>query len=178
MRTQEEIIEEYQRLIDDKDNFGWRREILSEYLTKDSLKTILKYRGLDETDKDVAELLNLTDEDTERVMRTSEEQQDDYVIAEIKEYMEFALYKALNHRGISANRSIEKMSEWLWLLNRAELSKSFEEAEYQNYGVPKLKVICDSLKIVDFSKLDVKLQNMAKNLQCETNCYEGCVIGD
>ena len=81
------------------------------------------------------------------------ESSDKGIKKEIKKYMSFAWEKANDCRGISANRSMDNMTAWLWLLNNTELTNKFEETEYEHYGKEKLIVVCEHLKI-DWKKLD------------------------
>jgi len=62
------------------------------------------------------------------------------VIAEMQGYIAFAIKKAKEQRGISANRSIWKYQQWLWTL---EDPLSDEIAEYDNYGLDHLYVIAE-----------------------------------
>ena len=63
------------------------------------------------------------------------------VKARMLEYMPFAWDKANNCRGISAGRSLDHMSAWLWLLGRDEAAKQMLDYEY--YGKPWLRAICE-----------------------------------
>ena len=61
------------------------------------------------------------------------------VLAEAKEYMSFAWDKANNCRGISAGRSMSHYSAWMWLIG-----EDFGDlTDYEHYGKPQLKAICD-----------------------------------
>lgn len=66
------------------------------------------------------------------------------VIEEMRGYMEFALGKAYNERGISASRSVWKYVQWLWVLEDKELLAFAEDDDnYPMYGMPVLQRICD-----------------------------------
>ena len=95
------------------------------------------------------------------------------VVSVMKNYMAFALDKASNHRGISTSRSIEHFACWLSLLEDSEtLSFLEDEDNYENYGCPILKKICEKY---GFSyPEDLPMQNMAKGLPCWPDCEEGC----
>lgn len=94
------------------------------------------------------------------------------IIAEMKKYMIFALEKASNHRGLSSSRSIDHFKNWLWLLGDDEtLAFAEDDCNYQNYGAPILKKICEVYGF-DFPNNE-DIQNMAKGLPC----YEGCEMG-
>lgn len=61
---------------------------------------------------------------------------------EMLNYMPFAWDKANNRRGISASRSLEHMSVWLWLLGHDEAAEAV--LEYDHYGKPWLRAICEA----------------------------------
>lgn len=88
----------------------------------------------------------------------------------IKEYLPFAIGKAEDHRGLSAGRSIDHFTTWLWLLGNEEISAEFLEASYQNYGCPQLAVV---IKHFDPKRnLSTAFMNMAQTLPCSDDCYE------
>lgn len=65
------------------------------------------------------------------------------IIEEMRSYMEFALGKAYNERGISASRSVWKYVQWLWVLEDEELLDYAEDDDnYPMYGLPILQKIC------------------------------------
>lgn len=81
------------------------------------------------------------------------------IVQEFLDYMVFAWGKAENQRGLSASRSINKLSAWLWLLNREDLVNTIEDDDlYNPYGAPALIEVCNKLGIevpeslVEFSK--------------------------
>lgn len=59
------------------------------------------------------------------------------VIAEMQEYIDFAIGKALDQRGISASRSIWKFKQWLWLLEDYEITNF----DFNDYGYKLLMEI-------------------------------------
>ncbi len=63
------------------------------------------------------------------------------VTQEMREYMGFAWDKANNCRGISAGRSIAHMCAWLWLLGMDAAAEQIRE--YELYGKPQLRAICE-----------------------------------
>ena len=65
----------------------------------------------------------------------------DSIKAAMLEYMPFAWDKANNCRGISAGRSLDHMSVWLWMLGREEAALQIRE--YTHYGKPQLRAICE-----------------------------------
>lgn len=81
------------------------------------------------------------------------------IVQEFLDYMVFAWGKAQDERGLSASRSINKLSAWLWLLNREDLVNTIEDNNlYNPYGSPALIEVCNQLGIkvpeslVEFSK--------------------------
>jgi hypothetical protein len=81
--------------------------------------------------------------------------------------MAFAWGKARDHRGISASRSVEKMRTWVWLLDDPEIT-----ANYQNYGAPILRAICEryGFPIPDGDDM----RRMSEGEPCRDGCDEGC----
>lgn len=94
------------------------------------------------------------------------------VIAEMEEYMEFAWTKVEDHRGISASRSVEKMTAWLWLLEDKEMyAYAKDENHYTNYGAPVLMKICE---VYGFAHPDSEgVKRMARGEKCSAGC-DGC----
>lgn len=66
---------------------------------------------------------------------------DETIKAEMLGYMEFAWGKANDCRGISAGRSIDHYSAWLWLLGRDAAADQI--LKYTQYGKPWLRAICE-----------------------------------
>lgn len=94
------------------------------------------------------------------------------VINDMRDYMEFAWGKVENHRGLSADRSVNKMTAWVWLLGDDDFLKELEKAGYINYGAPKLEVVC---KKYDFPiPQSDEIQNMIKGNPCIKGCKVGC----
>jgi hypothetical protein len=81
------------------------------------------------------------------------------VVREFLEYMVFAWGKAFDEKGLSASRSIIKLSAWLWLLGRDDLMQIIDDDDrYKPYGAPALIDVCVELNIkvpdylIEFSK--------------------------
>lgn len=66
------------------------------------------------------------------------------ILAEMLDYMPFAWEKANNNRGISASRSLEHMSAWLWLLGHDAAAD--QVLRYDLYGKPRLRAICEAFE--------------------------------
>ena len=64
----------------------------------------------------------------------------------MEEYMEFAIEKAENERGLSSERSIDHFTSWLWLDGEKKIMKT-RDNDYFPYGIPILKKICKYLGI-------------------------------
>jgi len=155
MRTVEEIVHRLRNRMPDVDVLGFRLEALAIFLPKDALREFLKPDATAENWTP----LPLTSESVQSEMRT---------------YMaETGWRKVLSHRGISASRSVEKMSEWLWLLGNDELH-GFAEADenYAQYGAPVLLRICEKYGF-DIPE-GPEAHRMALGLPCREDCDEGC----
>jgi len=62
------------------------------------------------------------------------------------DYLNFGYTKALDQRGISAGRTIEKLSAWLWLLGREDLEIIINSSSlYNPYGMPALIRLTEEL---------------------------------
>ncbi len=68
---------------------------------------------------------------------------DESIRKEAVDYMEFAWDKANNFRGLSAGRSMDHFTSWLWLLGDNEIWSSLQQYEY--YGKDNLRRICEFL---------------------------------
>ena len=157
MRTQQEIIDHFKS---DDSMFGFGKDVLLEHLQYDAAKEFLKE---DFTSKpDAEELWNADRQEPNR----------GNVLEAMRSYMEFAWGKVVDHRGISANRSVDNMLAWLWLLNDDAITEKVEAAGYEQYGAPKLAVVCEAYDI-DIP-IDEGLQNMIAGKFCEPGCGEGC----
>jgi len=156
IRSEEEVIERLKKLNDpnrDTDMLGFQREVLLEYLP---FGIVSKYvnKGWVEENKDTWAPYPLTEEK---------------VLEDAAGYMEFAWEKVLNHRGLSANRSVEKMMSYCWLLGCED---SINWDNYPQYGAPILDQVCWKLGLNIPN--EEKLHNMIKGLPCEPGCQEGC----
>lgn len=100
----------------------------------------------------------------------------DDIREEATTYLEFAVGKALDHRGISANRSIDHYRAWLWLL---ELDEGFEDTPYEMYGAPMLTEAARRLGVELPLKDDderQRFERMAQGGSCGSEyCDGGCM---
>lgn len=154
MRTQEEIVV---RLTSDRpdDWGGFGTQVLVQALDWDHAKAFLK-EGVTE-----AEWGEIPPTATDETVTTA-----------AAEYMRFAWGKAEDHRGLSASRSITKLTEYVWLLGRDDVLEAVEEADYAQYGCPKLAVMCRMLGWA--VPADPATQRMIEGRPCEVGCMEGC----
>jgi hypothetical protein len=95
------------------------------------------------------------------------------------DYLPFAIEKVLDHRGISADRSVSHMRNYVWLIGDEEALKFVENhSNYPQYGAPVLKYLADRYgfnykNILNKKELNMFL-NMSKGLPCEVGCDMGC----
>jgi hypothetical protein len=149
-RTQDEIVARIEDATDE-DMFGFRREVLVDALDFEHAKPFL--------------IAGATAEEWE------EARVDDFDAA-ARSYYTFALEKIEGHRGISANRSVEKLTEFAWLLGRDDVVAAMEAAEYPQYGAPKVAAFAAGFGL-DWPT-DPAMVRMASGRPCEDNCYDGC----
>ncbi len=159
LRTQAEILERIDA-IKEEDYFGFRQEVLLYALTFENARPFLKDTT---TEANWKPTLTFEDVETEALL-----------------YLAFALSKALGHRGISASRSVEKMSEFAWLLGRDDVYSVLEETEYAPYGAPILKAWAvtygEKAQAVVAAELaeddEGELARMLDGQRCEDGCGE------
>lgn len=154
LRTQEEILARITETRGD-DWAGFRFEVLAMGLTFDNAKAFLK---------------DGTDPEEWQPFLTVET-----MTAEAKSYFEFACGKITDHRGISAQRSVEKLTEHAWLLGREDVVTAMEAADYSQYGAPKVKAFGVGMGFWgDAQDADQDLVRMAQGDPCRADCDEGC----
>lgn len=125
MRSQDEIVARIRA--GEKDRFfGWDLEVLLPCLDFEHARPLLKP--------------DVTAEKWSGVPKS-----DDSLREEAVKYLDFAWGKAEDHRGISASRSVEKMTEYLWLLGMNQAVADMAAAGYAQYGAPKLRVAAEAL---------------------------------
>lgn len=100
-------------------------------------------------------------------------------------YLEFAIGKILDHRGISASRSTEKLAEYAWLAARDDVVAAMDAAEYAQYGAPKVKAFAEGMGLPwpkagapegdGYDADDMRaLDRMADGSPCRDGCESGC----
>lgn len=87
-------------------------------------------------------------------------------------YLEFAIGKIQAHRGISASRSVDKLTEYAWLAGRDDVVAAMGAARYEQYGAPKVKAFALGMGLPWPD--DPELERMANGLPCEDGCPSGC----
>lgn len=158
MRTQDEILKEIKSRTD-ASIFGFDTEVLVFFL---DVELAAPFFG----DPLLAE---------DWVVQTEEK-----ALADSLAYLGFAIGKAENHRGISAGRSVDKLRAWAWVLNRDDVVTAMDEADYTNYGAPKLRAFAYTMG-EEYKSLwekevgeDSGVAQMAKGQTCSDYCEEGC----
>lgn len=160
MRTQEEI---GKRIVEVDDGFmNFAREVLLGYCTFETAKPHLK----EEYANDPKSAADWNSEQLD----TSDHQS---IRTDMATYMrEYGWPKCQDHRGISASRTIDKMGAWLWLLGDDKTIAAMEDAPYENYGAPKLAVICKAYDLP--IPQDEATQNMIRQERCGADYSCGC----
>jgi hypothetical protein len=147
IRTIEEVRTRYvDKDRQSKDFFGFAAEVLGVHLPE----------GWKEGSQDKHKEFPLTEE---------------FVKKEAIEYLHFAFGKALDHRGISASRSVQKMREYAWLLCMDEaVAFADNDSNYPNYGVPVLKHMARAFGV----ELPEDIAKWEDGAACTPGCEEGC----
>jgi hypothetical protein len=91
------------------------------------------------------------------------------VLNKMREYMPFALQKAMGHRGISASRSVQHFRVLVWLLDEYG---DIDWDAYENYGMPILKQIAERYAF-PFPDSEAAMR-MANGETCSVGCDAGC----
>lgn len=153
IRTQDEILARFESA---DDFLGWAREVLIEAMDAD---TVRRYNpdatiGTDWTAWSAGD-----------------------VETNARNYLDFAIEKAINHRGLSAERSVAKLREFAWLLGRDDVVAAMGAAEYPQYGVPQVKAFADGMGWpfkAEQGWEQTALDRMAQGMPCADDCDEGC----
>jgi hypothetical protein len=155
-RTQAQILARF-RDVADSDWGGFRREVLASSMDLDTLRAALPDAELGGVDRPT-----MPPADVER---------------EARAYLEFAVEKILGHRGISAERSVEKLEEFAWLLGRGDVIAAMDEADYSQYGAPKVRAFAAGMGWpfrAGSDREQAELERMADGSPCREDCQEGC----
>lgn len=154
MRTPEEILARIKD-VTPHDMFGFRRDVLMGYLDFEHVKPFLKPEAVP-------------------AQWVADQNSTEAIIQETKSYMELAWGKVRDHRGLSAGRSVQKMTEFCWLLGEDKLIEQIEKSDYPQYGAPILKLICEKFGFPIPDDEDLKL--MMQGLRCRA-CTDGSNSG-
>lgn len=155
-RTQEQILERLEALdAQSEDTFGFRAQVLREALDYEHVK-------------------HFVDESVTEQLYESVRRQDGFTDAKARAYLEFAIGKIIEHRGISASRSVDKLREYAWLLGRDSVVGAMDEACYAQYGAPKVRAFAEGMewRWPD----DPALTRMSTGDKCNADCTSGCGV--
>jgi hypothetical protein len=131
-RTQDEMVERFRE--ESGQMFDFASEILLYYIDFGHVKEFLKAEAVEQFEKGEKVWDCITD-----IRITAQD---------FLDYINFAWGKALDERGISASRSIQKLSMWLWLMGRDDLVQTIENDRlYNPYGAPALIAVSEALSI-------------------------------
>jgi hypothetical protein len=134
LRTQEEISQKIEEYAKEPNLFDFRPEVLIQHLGWDLAKKYLTDEYLSKVEKGEEKYDYITDIKV--------------VVKDFLDYMVFAWGKAEDERGLSASRSIQKLSAWLWLLNRDDLVTVITDDNlYNPYGSPALIEVCNQIGV-------------------------------
>lgn len=151
VRAQGEIVARV-RAVADEDVLGFQREVLVDALDFEHAREFLK---ADCTQEEWGEVPDA-----------------DVLLAEAREYYVFALGKIRDHRGISASRSVSKLTEYAWLFCRDDVVTAMDAADYAQYGAPKVKAFGSGFGLAWPD--DPAMKRMADGEPCEPGCSGGC----
>jgi len=119
-----------------EDLFGFEREVLANYLSKDA---IINFTGLFKEEY----VEKVKSGETSVEVSGLEESAQDFL-----DYMVFGWMKAMDERANSASRSVSKLGAWLWLFGRDDLRRLIHDDDLFNpYGAPALIKVCGELGI-------------------------------
>src|SRR5579871_5733471 len=135
MRTQDEIVARIRDIKARQRAFEFGPEVLLPHLDFDHAREFLKA----DAKRESWETPFVVDGVERRYPLTEENARADF-----RAYAEFAWGKAQDHRGLSAMRSVDKLSAWTWLLGRDDVLEQVEEIDFAMYGCPILKVVCEA----------------------------------
>ena len=162
MRTEVEILAKLKQKNDPFDDmFGAQRGRLMEALSFETARKegLLNESFLKEVD---------AGKDPEWTATT-----DETLRASIVDYLGFAWGKCLEHRGISASRSLSHFRALCWLLEDEEAVLFInDDNNYAPYGAPVLAYL--SKRFSYPMPKGIKARRMSNGLPCVASCEEGC----
>lgn len=152
MRTDDEIVDRIHER-ETEDHFGFETLDLMSVLPFSSAREFLKPEATVET------------------FGTPNDRTREVVLKTMSDYMAFAWDKALDHRGVSAGRSVAHFRSWVWLLGDEDFA-AINRENYPQYGAPVLKAVCERFGFLMPDSEDAG--RMAAGLPCRPDCREGC----
>lgn len=160
-RTPDEIAARLAANADDDDVFGFSREVLARALPYDAATSL----GL------VADGCTREQWDTGLLIG-------DELIIKARGYLTFAIGKIIDHRGISAGRSVQKLTEFAWLMGRDDVVAAMGAAGYAQYGAPMVRAFAHGMGWGDdwdtAAADNPELTRMAGGDLCVPGCQSGC----
>ncbi|MEV4093843.1 hypothetical protein [Streptosporangium saharense] len=150
-RTQDEILARVAEVAE-MDLFGFRRQVLIPALDFEHAQPFIRE--------------GVTVAEWGEVIQAAE------LLEMAREYYAFALGKIAGHRGISATRSVLKLTEYAWLLGQDDIVAAMEAADYPQYGAPKVKAFGLGLGL-EWPTTEA-MTRMAAGEPCRLDCDEGC----
>jgi hypothetical protein len=156
-RTQADILARFQAA---DDFLGFARDVLAESMDGETLRSVAP---------------NLADEQLRAAPATPPEM----LSSAASGYLDFAVGKILDHRGISASRSVAKLREYAWLLGRDDVVQAMDDAGYSQYGAPQVRAFAEGmgwafLDLTDNASDREELERMSLGRFCEDDCVSGC----
>jgi hypothetical protein len=158
LKLPEQIAQRIQEHTDrGSDPFGFAREVLAHALPRDMASEWLEIR-----------------DDTAWPDPTVRE-----VHGAARDYYHFALGKAQDHRGLSAGRSVVKLTEFAWLLGQDELAGQMQamadSEKFAPYGAPILKHFAQHMRLpFPTDGENYPMWRMGNGWPCRPDCDYGC----
>jgi hypothetical protein len=159
MRTQEEIVARIHAL-KEVELFGFGRGVLLGYLDFEHAQPFL------------AEFKGPTTAAQWEEEYPADKRTEEHALVEARDYNDFAWEKVSDHRSNSAMRNIDKMRAWAWLLGKDDVLTQAEEAQYEPYGAPQLRILCEGMGLR--VPVDPAIHNMVEGRSCRPDCGWGC----
>lgn len=124
-RTQGQIVARIEEIAEE-DAFGWSRELLIDYLDFEHAKPWLN-------------------EDVTAGQWEAAQTKHGSLEVLARGYLAFAIDKINDERGISASRSVDKLTHMAWLAGRDDIVTAMDAAGYEPYGEPKVQAFADGM---------------------------------
>ncbi|MEV1245168.1 hypothetical protein [Nonomuraea sp. NPDC049750] len=151
IRARDEILARI-RAVEAEDWFGFRREVLIDALDFEHAREFLRPEVTSDQWRPALDHPSM--------------------LAQATAYYDFALGKIRDHRGISASRSVDKLTEFAWLLCRDDVVAAMDSGKYEQYGAPKVKTFGSGFGLAWPD--DPAMKRMADGEPCEPGCAMGC----